>query len=440
MQKTLYLFGKIALPFLMGLLLVLSKFSENAHRIPWAQLPQSLLFGLIVSGVAFGIFYAVPITRKVAGLVSSVFVVITMLWMVFPSQLIPVALMLLAIALLPKLQVKTVTAFCALILGVACIVSLITAGVNTNRIPVQASQNGEIRLLRTPDVYFIVPDRFTSPVGLLAMGYDNSAFVSYLRGEGFYVNEGALSKDRINPTDRGVATTRTSRFMASVLNLGKEVDLNIPYNVCSQMIKYNKVVRILKSNGYKYYHIGDWWPETETNPLADVNYVYKGGSFMPTEELPMVLLDRSIWRYVNTFGRSSDVHRNRNLFQSESLREAVNATGPKFVFMHVLLPHPPFVWTANGTAQEEELAPYELYIEQVKYAETFLKEIIEAVPDDAILIIQSDEGVCFTKPSLNYNLTNDQWRGVLGAWRVPGDASLVNIVDILGYVIEKEAE
>jgi hypothetical protein len=396
---------------------------------------RSLLFSLVVSGVAFGIFYAVPITRKVAGLVSAVFVAITMLWMLFPSQLIPVAVMLLAIALLPRLKVKTVTAFCTLILGVACLVSLVTAGVNTNRIPVEAAQNGEIRLLKTLDIYFIVPDRFTSPIGLQAMGYNDSEFVSYLRDEGFYVNEGALSKDQINPTDRGVATTRTSRFMASVLNLGEEIDLNIPYNVCSQMIKYNKVTRILKANGYTYYHIGDWWPETETNPLADVNYVYAGGSLMPTQELSMTLLDRSIWRYVNTFGRSSNVYKERHLYQIESLREICSSNlSPKFVFLHTLVSHPPFVWAENTTDE------YGGYIQEIKFAESYLRQVIEIVPKNAILIIQSDEGVCFTKPSLNCNLTNDQWRGVLSAWRVPGDPSLVNIVDILGYVIEKEAE
>jgi len=435
-QKTLHILGKIgwALPFLTGILLVLSKFSENAHRIPWSQLPWALLFSLIVSVVAFGLFYAIPVTRKVAGLVSSVFVVVTMLWMLFPQQIIAVALMLLAIALLPRWKFsKTISAFAVLVLGVACLVSLLTAGINTTRISVEASQDNEISLLRTPDIYFIVPDRFTSPVGLLAMGYNDSAFVSYLRNEGFYVNEGALSEDPINPTDRGVATTRTSRFMASVLNRGEEIDLNIPYNICSQMIKYNEVTRILKANGYKYYHIGDWWPETETNPLADVNYVYAGGSLMPTQELPMVLLDRSIWRYVNTFGRSNDVYKERHLYQLESLAEVVNESSPKFVFLHTLVSHPPFVWS-NATDE------YDAYIQEIKFAESYLRQVIEIVPENAILIIQSDEGVCFTKPSLNYNLTNDQWRGVLSAWRVPGDLSLVNIVDILGYVIDKEAK
>jgi hypothetical protein len=452
MPRFVYVLNKIgyALPFLVGVLLVLSKFSENANRLPWEQLGQAILFSLAVSAFSLLVFWLIPITRRAAAIVSSVFVIVTMLWMTFPYvplphmgslPLIPVGFMLVVIVLFYRMKRKNIqsaTAWAMLIVGMSCFVALGMAGIASSR-PVQgAAITSDVALNKTPDIYFIVPDRFCSQKGLLEMGLDDSDFMAYLESKGFYVQPDKTSLDAMPPDGKETGTTRTCRFMASVLNLGKEVPLSIPYNVASQMIKYNEFAEILKANNYTYYHIGDWWTETETNPLADVNYMYQSATLEPSEELSMALVDRSIWRYVTTYlWQSQDVYRARHDFQQESLIETTTLPGPKFVMAHILIPHPPFLFKADGSPQDSNVPVWDAYLEQVEYTEAWLTTVIDEIPDDAIVILQSDEGVAFTKRQANYDLTHDEWEGVLCAWRVPGNLDDIEITQILGYVIEQ---
>jgi len=437
------------LPFIVGILLVVSKFSENSNRLPWSQLGQGILFAVIVASLGMAIFYAMPITRKASPVISAVFVVVTMMWMVFPITALAVGVMLVLmvvfIYLKPK-ALKFLSAFAVLIVATSLFVAFWASSVNLHQPMVLVYNSTSIQLAKKPDIYFIVPDRFCSHEGLLELCYNNSDFIDYLRVEGFYVNEGALSRDPLKQTSMDSDTTRTARFLASVMNLGEYVPLNIPYNEASKLIKYHKVGRILKANGYTYHHIGDWWAETETNPLADVNYVYHGGSFMPNEELSMVLMDRSIFRYLTTyFWHDLNVNRARHLFQMESFKQAIQADSPKFVFVHTLLPHPPFVWAADGTPQEDDLSPTEAYIEQVKFCERFLEQFIEAIPEDSVIIIQSDEGLCFTDRKANFSLSDTAWYGVLSVWRIPGidndELGGVEITEVLSVLLQHlEAE
>lgn len=435
---------KWLLPFMTGFFLVIATFSENANRLPWGQLIQASLFGLAVSTSAFIIFYAIPVTRKGSWLISSVFVAVTMLWMSFTFPVVAVALLLVAIVVFSRLKphiTERLNTFAVLSVTGACIVALGTAGINHIRPDTAVETNPEIVLRESPDIYFIVPDRFLNHVGLLELGYNNSVFMEYLEDNGFYVDRGKVSKDLLKQTDKDSETTRTCRFLASVLNLGEQVEFNTPYNVVSGMIRYHDVGRILKENGYIYHHIGGWWTETEASPIADFNYICPNTTLMPSEELSIALLDRSIYRYLTTYlWRGFDVYRTRTMFQLESFKEVVNTDNPKFIFVHAIIPHPPFVWTAGGELQTDgSLSVYDRYIEQVKFAEWYLKQFIESANEEAIIIIQSDEGLCFPEEHLNHTLTDNQWRGVLTAWRIPdkdyGGLIDVEITGILGYVV-----
>jgi hypothetical protein len=41
------------------------------------------------------------------------------------------------------------------------------------------------------------------------------------------------------------------------------------------MIENNEVISFLKARGYKYIHLGSWYPGTKTNKNADIVYNYK---------------------------------------------------------------------------------------------------------------------------------------------------------------------
>ena len=51
-----------------------------------------------------------------------------------------------------------------------------------------------------------------------------------------------------------------------------------------------------------------------------------------------------------------DRHREGTLFAFRQLRRVATAPGPKFVFAHILLPHDPYVFKADGSPLSEEEA------------------------------------------------------------------------------------
>jgi len=444
------------LPMLVGCWTVTSLFSSHAHRLEWNQLPASLAIGAVVGLLMWIVFYLIPLTRSVSAVVASVVTLAIMLWMSFPYPIIPAMIVVSTIIVIYDIstkQKKTIASFMFMIIVLSIFASFGQAVyTKATREPSDYNPKTRVILERTPDIYFIVPDRFTSPTGLVQSGYDPSEFTKELSRKEFYVPPDSLSRDAVRPDAYSFATTttRTLRFMASTLNLGIDIALDIPYNSASSLVRNHLVGNILKNNGYTYHHIGDWWQETLSNPAADYNYIFRGYSaidYLSQNELATAVVDRSWLREANVGSLLPielliSMNHNRNKYQLDTFKTiAGNGEHPKFVFLHVLLPHPPYTWSKEGGVQKANLSVMESYLEQVQFTEGYLLELINSIQDtDSIIIIQSDEGIAFTLPSDNNLLSNDQWNGVLSAWYIPGveDEQLrdIPITGILGFVID----
>ena len=156
----------------------------------------------------------------------------------------------------------------------------------------------------------------------------------------------------------------------------------------------------METIGYTYDHIGSWWAPTHDDPTADRNYVYGRGEFSQT------LLDTTIWPVMSGTVGLSDLEDanltqfNRVGFQFDALNEIAADPDPTFTFAHFTLPHPPYVFDAQGnyvTADQWRAGPDEAYLDQLKYTNTAMLQMIDrlmAGPDetDPIVVIQSDEG------------------------------------------------
>jgi hypothetical protein len=170
-----------------------------------------------------------------------------------------------------------------------------------------------------------------------------------------------------------------------------------------QMIKTHAVGRFLKDQGYTYYHLGSWFEPTRTIPEADANL-----TFGVTSEFESVLWDTTIAPGVqkalgieNPEVTFRDRVREGTLRELRELRRVATAPGPKFVFAHILLPHDPYVFHADGTVvtadQEKATDEHDLYAAHLAFANARIKEIVENLqsgPKDQqpVIIIQGDEG------------------------------------------------
>jgi hypothetical protein len=253
-----------------------------------------------------------------------------------------------------------------------------------------------------PDVYYIILDRYAGAETLADVyGFDNRPFLEALEARGFSIADDAwanypktayslvssLNADRLDPDAMG--WTDPSSF--TPINLALRGSLRVPAT--------------FKAMGYQYVHIANYWDPSATNADAD-----SALSYGATSEFAAALLSTTAWSVIQPpSARDLDpettelpsLARDTTLFEFRALRDVAARHGPKYVFAHFLLPHPPYVFDTDGsepTAQETAArTAEEAYIAQLQWANSQLLEVVDRLMDvpavqRPIVILQGDEG------------------------------------------------
>lgn len=262
---------------------------------------------------------------------------------------------------------------------------------------------------KKPDIYYIVLDRYTNQNVLQEQfGFDNSEFITYLKSNGFYVDPQAHSN-----------YPNTTMSVSSTLNMQYHTDLLKKYSKAHyetdepfhKAIRYGKVIQDLKSIGYKYYLIGSWYETTNNGPLADKTYL---------AEVQLTLFGKT-WNlntfprtFLGVFQRGLRIGKHKilsytpvnNLETSYSLgvldQLANEKPGGRFIFAHILTPHDPYVYNADGSlstniADDNNGMPIKKkYTGQVQYINNQMEYIISRIKaksnNQAVIVLLSDEG------------------------------------------------
>jgi hypothetical protein len=250
------------------------------------------------------------------------------------------------------------------------------------------------------DIYFLVFDRYGSADAIeRRFNITDNDLYGWLRQSGFQVP--ANSHANYRATDFSLAATLNMQFLD---NLTREVGRNSDDRTAAQeMLRGHEVGRFLKSQGYRYYQIASWYGPSRSIAIADENLVYGVATefesvLNDTTILPAIDRLRGVVSAEPTF---RDRHREGVLFGFRQLRRVATAPGPKFVFAHILLPHDPYVFKADGSPLSEEEAKAapepQLYADHLAYANSQIKEVVGyllAGPEETrpIVIIEGDEG------------------------------------------------
>jgi len=249
-----------------------------------------------------------------------------------------------------------------------------------------------------PDIWYIVLDRYARADVLQShYDFDNSAFLGMLRQRGFQVLE--QSAANYQRTSHSLASTLNLDYLdaAATVNGGQTSDWVGLYRALEDF----KVWRALQPLGYSYSHFGSWWTPTAFNRFADRNINWKVTPtfqrFLWGHSLPGRIMQRAGWPGVDD--RRIQCERVRHKFAK--LNELAAAkSGPKFVFAHFLVPHPPFVLSAAGGCVDLKTARArsrrDNYIDQVRYTNDQLQRLVGHIQQQskgrAIIILQADEG------------------------------------------------
>jgi len=261
-----------------------------------------------------------------------------------------------------------------------------------------------------PDIYFIILDEYTRQDVLSeTFGYDNDVFLEELRGMGFQVVDCAQSN-----------YAQTEMVLSSVLNMNYLEELgDYPPDSTDraglrQLIKNSLVEQTLRSLGYHLvaFETGFYFSELEDADvyLSPDNLGYLGGLnafevllLRSTLGLALSDLTRVLPDVISAGQEQLNAEkRSQVLYNLDMLaRIPQDIRGPKLVFAHILLPHPPFVFDEFGAAAnypenvsgEEYAAAYRA---QIIFLNTRLAPMLRSIIDDSdtlpVIILQGDTG------------------------------------------------
>jgi len=257
---------------------------------------------------------------------------------------------------------------------------------------------------KSPDIYYIVLDEFEGLQGMRDywkyQGVDE--FANFLKNRDFFIAEASHA-----------AKPDTLYEMASRLNYEEypkdEEDLQIYFDA----IANNRVMRYLKSRGYTTVVFDETKLGYPSAKSIQADYLYEYGSpsipqgqagkyALYFDEFGELIVDNTMIYAVSQEYKSNNPmiinHTNMISFMIDKIVYQ-DVPSPKFVYVHLLLPHPPFFYNENGELVESNhFVDWNYYIDNYKFsikvAEKMVNEILQnADPKNPpVIILQSDHG------------------------------------------------
>jgi hypothetical protein len=263
-----------------------------------------------------------------------------------------------------------------------------------------------------PSIYYIVLDSYTSnAVFKRYCSYDNSPFLLALKKKGFFVVSRATSN-----------YPRTALSLPSVLNmnyyavpeiaLSAQADALDPQQI-NWLWQHSKVEQILSAQGYQVIMLKSWAVELASlRAPSDMN-AYK--NFF-NSEFNMVLLQMTVLRpwYLQIV---SPLLRAAVLSTFAELENISDIGGPKFVYAHIMCPHPPYIFGSDGRPINlaegviGRINQPQLYVNQVKFINQKMLHAIDKIMSHSrvkpIIVLQGDHGIAGTFYPMGLDKTNN---------------------------------
>jgi len=471
----------LALPILYSCYPVVALLAQNIQELPAAKAGRALLYAILgsvslllalwllirdwgkaslvcaaalVVFFSYGHVYAILKTLSVGGVVIG-----------RHRYLLPLCLAVLVawcwIVLRSLKRINTAIAF----FGIAGVASLIIplstiaafqignppAAPATETATPMAQPASETRL---PDIYYIVLDGYAREDVLRDLyGLDNSEFLAFLEGKGFYVVDDARSN--YMQTLLSFASSLNMRYLDDVAaSTGEASDDRGPL---SNLMNASAVRETLAARGYRLVFFGSGYGSA-TIFDADV-YLAPGEAEQPKllywsfNEFEGLLLSSTMVRVlidgrslVDPSCASSPLegeylkHRDRVLYTLDRLEQIPEWEGTYFVFAHLISPHPPFVFGPNGetlchssayslldashlqTSREDYIKGYRDQLTYLnKLLSNTLTQILRKSDPAPIIILQADHGPGAYTDWLSSERSNIRERlGILNAYYFPG--------------------
>jgi hypothetical protein len=436
-------------PFLLALFPVISLWSTNADYVSPEMVIRSLVLTMTLAASLLLLVHLATREWLKASVITSLILLVVLTYGHFYTvlkdvqmlnpiirhrYLLPVIGVLLGFVIILVLKNGKIVPSVSLFLTVMSIVlvtipltQLILFQINTNsskfkfpQMNVEASSGVQAH---TPDIYYIILDAYGREDTLKDFYiYDNSEFIHALEQRGFYV-----------------ADKSNSNYMQTLLSLSSSLNMdyldkyisqndgNPSVHFLSGLIDNSRLREFLSSRGYKMVAY-----ETTFEDLSKADLFLKppeeknlsARSLLSINEFEGMLIDTTIGKaWLDTFYKEQNSsansilrlpylqHHNRVIFTLTDLANVAKMPGNKFVFAHVISPHPPFVFDRNGNfvyppraystsdgnyfngGREEYISGY---TEEIQYLNKLVLKAVDEImansSEPPIIIIQGDHG------------------------------------------------
>lgn len=301
-----------------------------------------------------------------------------------------------------------------------------------------------------PDIYYIVVDGYgRADILQEYYQYDNSEFLAYLEKQGFYV----AGKSRTNyvQTALSLSSSQNIRYLDDLKEIGVDSFSREPL---TELIQNSEIRRFLEIKAYRFVAFSTGYSVTEIKD-ADFYFSRYHDGLNITDFEGLLLNDSIIGAFLvqlNLDIYSPNYQSQRELIQYtfDKLGVVSSIRGPKFVFAHIISPHPPFVFNEYGdavnprwsyTKSDGNYFPGEMneyiagYINQIEFINKMLIEAIDSIisksENPPIIIIQGDHGpgLLFNFDSVEESCLKER-ASILNAFLLPqaGSSSLYETI------------
>lgn len=282
----------------------------------------------------------------------------------------------------------------------------------------------------SPDIYYIILDGYTREDGLRdEYGFDNSAFIAELQKMGFVIPD--CTQSNYAYTALSLSSTLHMDYLEKYSTFIQRRDMDRDWMAYRDLILHNTVRSNLEALGYQTvaFETGYWWADMDdakyfitgnNNPLE----AWKSGHdisdfedlYLRTTAFRVILeaetnLRQKLAPTILTVAERRYYTVNFVLGQ---LGDTARIPGKKFVYAHLVAPHPPFVFTEKGEYRDLEWKT-EGYIPEISYLNGKVLEAVRQILANSttppVIILQGDHG------------WGDASRmKILNAYYLPGDA------------------
>lgn len=283
-----------------------------------------------------------------------------------------------------------------------------------------------------PDIYLIILDAYGRQDTLWDyFSYDNQAFINQLEETGFFV--AVCSQSNYSVTEFSIASMLNMEYLEQPGGSRSQSDIE-------ELINRSTVRQAFEKLGYQSIAFESGYGLTEVKN-ADIYYSsnlrpglsnYLGGinafeALLLRTSIGFLLFERfdTLPDNIKTMLSTAYAeHRNRILYTFESLEQVPQTDSLKFVFAHILAPHNPFVFGADGQLvvrstpftlnHDPESSDPQLYAlgytDQLTYINTrtadLIKTLLEKSTNPPIIILLGDHGPMLRATSAAARMTN----------------------------------